>query len=81
MGKHDKIKKTIMSGQHDNNIRFRDIQKLLADLNFSYRIKGDHFIYSKHNVPDLVTLQPDKNGMVRSYQVVQVRRLLKKYKL
>lgn len=41
----EKLYQAIMSGAHDKNIKFRDLQKLLDALGFGHRIKGDHFIY------------------------------------
>jgi len=53
---------------------------LLNALGFSERIKGDHFIYSKIGVAEIVNLQP-LGGKAKAYQVKQVRNLILKYKL
>ena len=45
----------VLSGLADNNIRFQNIKKLLNDLGFSERIKGDHHIFYKEGI---VNLQP-----------------------
>ena len=34
----------VMSGKSDNNIRFADLQKMLENMQFGHRVKGDHFI-------------------------------------
>ena len=51
----------IMSGQRDKNIKFNDIQNLLSRLGFECRIKGDHFIYFRPDIPEIINLQPNGN--------------------
>lgn len=76
----DKILFEVMSGTKDKNIRFSELQKLLETLGFQCRIKGDHFIYFKNGVDEIINLQPDGNK-AKAYQVRQVRNLILKYKL
>lgn len=76
----DKILAEVMSGTKDKNIRFSELQKLLETLGFQCRIKGDHFIYYKNGVDEIVNLQPDGNK-AKAYQVKQVRGLILKYKM
>jgi len=52
----------------------------LEALGFEVRVKGDHFIYTKQNVIEIVNLQPLDNK-AKAYQVKQVRMLILKYKL
>lgn len=75
-----KLLLSILSGTQDNNIKFKDLQKLLEFYGFSCRIKGDHFIYWKDGINELVNLQPDGNK-AKAYQVKQVRNIILKYKL
>lgn len=78
------IKKTldkVLSGLSDKNIRFRDISKLLIDLGFTERIKGDHHIYYKDEVEEIINLQPLRDGKAKVYQVKQIRTIIMKYKL
>ena len=70
----------IISGMKDKNIRFIDLQKVLSVVGFNSRIKGDHFIYYKEGVDEIINIQPDGNK-AKPYQVKQVRNLLAKYKL
>ena len=42
------------------------------------RIKGDHHIFTKDNVEEILNLQP-KNGKGKPYQVKQVRDVILKY--
>lgn len=76
----DKILIDVMSGTKDNNIRFADLQKLLATLEFQCRIKGDHFIYTKEGIDEIINIQPDKNK-AKAYQVKQVRNIILKYRM
>jgi hypothetical protein len=71
----------ILSGLSDNNIRFEELKKLVADLAFDCRIKGDHHIFTKTGVAEIINLQPLKSGKAKPYQVKQVRQLILKYKL
>lgn len=70
----------IMSCSKDANIRFSELQKVLIALGFQCRIKGDHFIYYKNGVAEIVNIQPDGNK-AKPYQVKQVRNLILKYRL
>lgn len=76
----DKILQEIMSGTKDKNIRFSDLQKLLETLGFQCRIKGDHFIYYKNGIDEIINIQPDGNK-AKPYQVKQVRNLILKYQM
>lgn len=76
----EKLIQNIMSGTQDSNIKFKDLQKILDTLGFQCRIKGDHFIYWKNGVDEIINIQPDGNK-AKSYQVKQVRNLILKYKL
>ena len=71
----------VLSGLSDKNIRFNDLRKLFADLGFDKRIKGDHHIFSKSGVAEIINLQPLSDGMAKPYQVKQVRGLILKYKI
>lgn len=76
----DKIFIEIMSGSKDCNIKFKDLQKILEYLNFNCRIKGDHFIYYKQGIEEIINIQPNGNK-AKPYQVNQVRNLILKYKM
>lgn len=76
----EKIFLDVMSGSKDKNIRFADLQKLLSALGFSCRIKGDHFIYWKNGIDEIINIQPDGNK-AKPYQIKQVRSLILKYKM
>ena len=76
-----RVLEKIISGLSDQNIRFNDLRGLLLALGFNERIKGDHHIFTKQSVIEIVNLQPLENGKAKSYQVKQVRTILMKYQL
>jgi len=71
----------VLSGLSDKNIRFHDLKKLLVDFGFSVRIKGDHHIFYKEGIEEIINLQPLSDGKAKAYQVKQVRTIFFKYKL
>lgn len=75
-----KVYNDIMSGKSDNNIRFNDFRNLLVSCGFSERIKGDHFIYKRSDIPERINIQPNGNK-AKIYQVKQVRMIFEKYGL
>ena len=72
---------SVMSGITDANIRFTDLRKLLLTLGFKERIKGDHHIYSRTGVIEIINIQLLFDGKAKPYQVKQIRNLIHKYKL
>jgi hypothetical protein len=52
----------VLSGLSDKNIRFDDIKKLIMAFGFACRIKGDHHIFSKEGIAEIINLQPLKDG-------------------
>lgn len=80
MSQLDKLLLSVLCGTQDNNIKFNDIRKLLNTLGFDERIKGDHHIYTKNNIIEIINIQP-KGTMAKPYQVKQIRTIILKYKL
>jgi len=80
MGKYEKLLIKILRGTSDANISFADLCMLLKKIGFDERIKGDHHIFTKVNVEEVVNLQP-KGSKSKPYQVKQVRNLLLRYRL
>lgn len=76
----EKLFYSIMSGTQDRNIKFSDLQKILEVLGFQCRIKGDHFIYWRDGIDEIINIQPDGNK-AKPYQVKQVRNIILKYGL
>jgi hypothetical protein len=80
MSKLNKVRERILFGNSDANIRFDDLCRLLVSLGFEERIKGDHHIFSRKNVEEIINIQP-KQQMSKPYQVKQVRNLILRYGL
>ena len=80
MGKYEKLLQRILSGTSDSNIKFSELCQLLKRLGFIERIKGDHYIFTKDNVAEIINIQP-KNNKAKGYQVKQIRNLIVKYRL
>ena len=76
----EKLMYSIMSGTQDSNIKFSDLQKILDVLGFQCRIKGDHFIYWKNGIDEIINIQPNGNK-AKAYQVKQVRNIILRYGL
>ena len=80
MAKYDKLLDRILRGTSDANIVFEDLRHLLKRLGFAERIRGDHYIFSKDGVEEILNLQP-KGAQAKPYQVKQVRGVIVKYRL
>ena len=80
MGQYEKLLLSILSGTRDKNLLFSDLRTVLERLGFQCRIKGDHFIYTKDGIEEIVNIQPMGN-MAKPYQVKQVREIILKYRL
>lgn len=70
----------ILDYKNDNNISFNDLVNLLEQLGFQKRIKGDHFIFYRQSVDEIINIQPKQNK-AKAYQVKQIRNIIIKYKL
>lgn len=80
MAQFQKLLASVLSGVQDRNIAFSDLTNLLCALGFLERIKGDHHIFTKQGVDEILNLQPD-GSKAKAYQVKQVRLAILKYKL
>ncbi len=80
MSQYEKLLISILSGTKDSNILFADLQSVLDRLGFQCRIKGDHFIYTKDGIEDIINIQPNGNR-AKPYQVKQVRNIILHYRL
>jgi hypothetical protein len=78
-----KVAKTlerVLRGNADANVAFRDLCALLRELGFAERIRGDHHIFSRTGVVEILNLQP-RGGKAKPYQVKQVRDVIVSYRL
>jgi predicted RNA binding protein YcfA (HicA-like mRNA interferase family) len=80
MGEHEKVYEHIMLRRSDSNVPFTSLCGLLERLGFNVRIKGDHHIFARSHVEEILNLQ-SRNGKCKSYQVKQVRGVILKYNL
>ena len=80
VAKYDNLLSRILGGTSDANIPFEDLRRLLKRLGFAERIRGDHYIFTKDRVEDILNLQP-KGRQAKPYQVKQVRGAIVKYRL
>ncbi len=76
-----KVLAIVVSGHSDTNVRFNDVCRLLRAMDFSQRIKGGHYIFSRSGVVEIINLQPLPGGKAKPYQVKQVRGIITAYKL
>ena len=80
MSKVTKTLERVLRGTADANIRFGDLCGLLQHLGFVERIRGDHHIFTRDGVAEILNLQP-RGGKAKAYQVKQVRGVLTSYRL
>lgn len=80
MGRRDKILETVLRGTSDANIPFAELCGLLRGLGFAERIRGDHHIFTRDDVVEILNLQP-KESKAKAYQVKQVRGIIHRYRL
>ena len=80
IGREDRLRRRILDGRSDANIRFDELRRFLLRLGFVERNKGSHHIFRKQGVRELVNLQRD-GSHAKPYQVRQVRRIVVMYSL
>lgn len=56
MSQYEKLLLAILSGTRDKNFLFSDLRPVLERLEFQCRIKGDHFIYMKAGVEEIINI-------------------------
>ena len=80
MAKSDALLSRVLRGTSDANISFAQLRRLLRGLGFEERICGDHHIFTRTDVEEILNLQP-KGSKAKPYQVKQVRGVIVKYRL
>lgn len=80
MAKVAKTLDRVLRGTSDANIRFADLCTLLHRLGFEERIRGDHHIFTRDGVEEILNLQP-RGNQAKAYQVKQVRSVIVNYGL
>ena len=77
---HAKFLDRILRGTSDKNIEFESRGHLLKRFGFVESIRGNHHIFTKDGVNEILNLQP-KGHQAKAYQVRQVRKVILQYKL
>ena len=80
MGGHEKLYEHILMRRSDANVPFDGLCALLTRLGFEDRIRGDHHIFTREGIEEILNLQP-RDGKAKPYQVKQVRGVILKYGL
>jgi hypothetical protein len=80
VAKYEDLALRILRGGSDANIGFDDLRHLLRRLGFAERIRGDHYLFTKDGVAEILNLQP-RGRQAKPYQVKQVRGVMVKYHL
>ncbi len=80
MSSREKLLEEVLRGASDANIRFTGLCQLLRSLGFRERIRGDHHIFVKDGVEEILNIQP-KGAKAKPYQVKQVRNIILRYKV
>jgi len=80
MSESEKLLFHILRGTSDANIPFDGMRTLLQHLGFQ-RTRGDHHIFTREGVEEILNLQPGSGSKAKPYQVKQVRRVILKYRL
>jgi len=78
--KHIQTYEKILAGKSDANIAFADLTRLLLELGFELRIRGDHHIFWKDGIAEIINLQPIR-AKAKTYQVRQVRGILEAHQV
>jgi len=80
VARSDELLSRVLGGASDANIPFNQLRNLLRRLGFEERVRGDHHIFTKNGVVEIINLQP-QGSKAKPYQVKQVRGLIVKYRL
>lgn len=80
MGIYSKLRDKILAGGADANVEFSALCQLLIRLSFDERVKGDHHIFTREGIVEIINLQP-QGSKAKAYQVKQIRGILIKYRL
>jgi predicted RNA binding protein YcfA (HicA-like mRNA interferase family) len=80
MARWEKLLARILSGKADANIPFDGLCGLLERLGYQLdRIEGSHHVFIYPGQPEIINIQPGKDGKAKDYQVKRIRQILTKY--
>jgi len=80
VARYDDLLARSLRAASDANIPFNQLCHLLRRLGFEERIRGDHHIFTKDGVKEILNLQP-RGRHAKPYQVKQLRGVIVKYRL
>jgi predicted RNA binding protein YcfA (HicA-like mRNA interferase family) len=81
MSEHKRLWQRIRHG-HLQNVRFSDFEKLLEETGWAMdRREGSHRVFRHPRVPERLSVQPDRNGQAKPYQIREFRRYVEDYDL
>ena len=80
MPQAERVLEHILMRRGDANVSFGALRSLLKRLGFQERVRGDHHIFTRSGVEEILNLQP-KGGKAKPYQVGQVRNVILRYRL
>jgi hypothetical protein len=80
MSKLERLYEHILMRRSDANVAFEELCLLVSRLGFEERIRGDHHIFTRTGVQEILNLQP-RHGKAKPYQVKQVREVILRYEL
>lgn len=75
-----RVLQQVLRGTADATIPFDGLCQLLRRLGFAERVRGDHHIFTRPGVEEILNLQPG-GAAAKPYQVKQVRAAILRYKL
>ena len=75
MSGDDGLRRKILSGRSDANVRFEELRSYLLQLGFTERARGGRHIFRKEDVRELINRQRD-GSQAKPYQVRQVRQAI-----
>jgi hypothetical protein len=61
----------VLQGTADANIRFEDLRSLLSALGFAGRIRGDHHIFSKSGVAEILICSLGVRSVIVRYKLAE----------
>jgi predicted RNA binding protein YcfA (HicA-like mRNA interferase family) len=80
LAKRQKILDKVLTGSQ--NVRFEEFLHLLEGFGFVLeRVRGSHHLLSREGVPEMLSVQPRKDGKAKPYQVKQFLKIVEQYDL
>jgi hypothetical protein len=80
MTKFSKLLARVLRGASDSDISFAELCQMLHHLGFDERISGDHHIFTRADIKEILNLQT-QGSKAKPYQIRQVRNVIVDYKL